>query len=151
MWNSATENNFFIALGFWKTFVIQSCPWTSESLICSIHRPALFLILEFIDSYNSMTWGVKFTHFGNTLFVYAHQFFFSLKKPLEVFLWRKERNITTMEHYLVWKPTNRLSFRRQDKIRNDGCLNIRCALSLPHCFNVTLLKINLVPFCKRWL
>ena len=54
-----------------------------------------------------------------------------------------------MECYLVWKPTNRLPFRRQEKSGNDGCLNIRCALSLLHCFNVTLLKINLAPFLQE--
>ena len=44
-----------------------------------------------------------------------------------------------MECYLVWKPANRLPFRIQEKIRNAGCLNVRCAVSLPYCFNV--------PFC----
>ena len=54
-----------------------------------------------------------------------------------------------MECYLVWKPARRLPFRRQEKSRNDGCLNVRCALSLPHCFNVTLLKINFAPFWQE--
>ena len=48
----ATENNFFVTLEFWETFIVQSCPMTSESLICSIHQLALFLVLEFIDSHN---------------------------------------------------------------------------------------------------
>ena len=54
-----------------------------------------------------------------------------------------------MECYLVWKPANRLPFRRQEKIRNAGCLNVHFALSLPHCFNVTLLKTNLAPFFQE--
>ena len=53
-----------------------------------------------------------------------------------------------MKCYLVWKPAKRHPFRRQEKSRNDGCPNVPCALSLPHCFNVTLLKINLVPFLQ---
>ena len=42
-----------------------------------------------------------------------------------------------MECYLVWNPANRLQFRRLEKSWNDGCLNVRCALSLLHCFSVT--------------
>ena len=51
---------------------------------------------------------------------------------------RKERNIK------LWNATKseiqQTNFHLEDKkkIRNDGCINIRCALSLPHCFNVTL-------------
>ena len=33
----------------------------------------------------------------------------------------------------------------------DGCLNICCPLSLPHCFNITTLKINLAPFLQEAL
>ena len=54
-----------------------------------------------------------------------------------------------MECYLVWKPVRRLPFRRQEKSRNDRCLNVHFALSLPHCFNVTLLKIKLAPFLQE--
>ena len=42
-----------------------------------------------------------------------------------------------MECYLVRKPANRLPFRRQEKNRNAGCFNVRCAHSHPYCFNVT--------------
>ena len=45
--------------------------------------------------------------------------------------------------------TYRLPFRRQEKIRNNRCLNIRCTLSLQHCFNVTPLKINLAAFLQE--
>ena len=82
-----------------------------------------------------MTCVVKFTHLEQTLFLHSHQFFFSLKKCLELFLWREERNITLWN--LPSVETNKLPFRRQEKSRNDGCLNVRCAVSLPHCFNVT--------------
>ena len=47
-----------------------------------------------------------------------------------------------MEYHLVWKTGNRLPFRRQEKGRNDGCLNVRCALSLPHSFNVIFCPSN---------
>ena len=53
------------------------------------------------------------------------------------------------ECYLVWKPANRPPFRGQEKSRNNGCPNVRCALSLPHYFNVTVLKINLAPFFQE--
>ena len=43
-----------------------------------------------------------------------------------------------MECYLAWRPENKLPIRRQEKGRIDGCFNVRCTLSLPHCFNVTL-------------
>ena len=55
-----------------------------------------------------------------------------------------------IECYLVWNPANRLPFRRQGKSRNDGCLNVCYALSLPHCFNVMFFfKINLTPFLQE--
>ena len=41
------------------------------------------------------------------------------------------------ECYLVGKPANRPPFTGQEKSGNNGRLNVRCALSLPHCFNVT--------------
>ena len=72
---------------------------TSESLICSIHRPALFFVLEIIDSYHKMSCFAKFTHLEQTLFVHSRQFFFSLKRCLELFLWRKERNV------ILWNAT----------------------------------------------
>ena len=50
--SNATEKNFFKALAFWKTFIVQSLSMTSESLRISIHRPALFFVLEFINSNN---------------------------------------------------------------------------------------------------
>ena len=40
-----------------------------------------------------MTCVVKFIHLEQTLFVHSHQFFLSLKRCLELFLWRKKRNI----------------------------------------------------------
>ena len=61
----------------------------------------------------------------------------------------KREKYNIMECHLVWKPANILPFRRQEKSRNDGCLNVRCALSLAHCFNVTFLKINLAPFLQE--
>ena len=57
------------------------------------------LFLEFIDSYNRMTSVVKFTHLEQTLFVYSYQLFYSLKKCLDLFNRRKERNIT------LWNAT----------------------------------------------
>ena len=54
------------------------------------------------------------------------------------------------ECYLVGKPANRLPFRGQEKSRNNECLNVCCALSLSHCFKVTIvLKINLAPFLQE--
>ena len=46
-----------------------------------------------------MTRVVKFTHLEQTLFVHSHQFFFPLKRCLELFLWRKERNV------ILWNAT----------------------------------------------
>ena len=57
-----------------------------------------------------------------------------------------------MSHYgmLPSVETYRLPFRRQEKSRNDGCLNVRCAVSLPHCFNVTFcLKNQSFPLFAR--
>ena len=122
---------------------------TSESLICSIHRPALFFVLVFIDSYNQMKYVVKFTHLEQTLLVHSHQFFFSLKGCLELFLWRKQRNITLWNATWFGKPANRLPFKRQEKRSNNGCLNIRCPLSPPHSCNGTTLKINISLFLQR--
>ena len=61
----------------------------------------------------------------------------------------KREKYNIMECHLVWKPANRLPFRRQEKSRNDGCLKVRCALSLPHCFNVTFLKNQSCPLFAR--
>ena len=46
-----------------------------------------------------MTCVGKFTHLEQTLFVHFHQFFFPLKRCLELFLWRKERNV------ILWNAT----------------------------------------------
>ena len=88
-----------------------------------------------------MTCVVKFSHLEQTLFVHSHPMFYSLQRCLELFLWRKEK-YHIMECCLVWKPADRLPFRRQEKSRNDECPNVCCAHSLPHCFNVTFLKIS---------
>ena len=57
-----------------------------------------------------------------------------------------------MSHYgmLPSVETNKLPFRRQEKSTNDGFPNVRCAVSLPHCFNVIcVLEINLFPFLQE--
>ena len=38
---------------------------------------------------------------------------------------------------------------KDEKRRNNGCLNIRCPLSPPHSCNVTTLKINISPFLQQ--
>ena len=75
--------------------------------------------------------------------------FFPFKEAFEAFSTEKGEKYHIMKCYLVWKPAKRHPFRRQEKSRNDGCPNVPCSLSLPHCFNVTLLKINLVPFLQE--
>ena len=74
---------------------------------------------------------------------------FLFKEVFGAFSVEKREKYNIMECHLVWKPANRLPFRRQEKSRNDGCLKVRCALSLPHCFNVTFLKNQSCPLFAR--
>ena len=131
------EKNFFIAQAFWKTFIVQSCSMTSESLICSIHRPALFFVLEFTDSYNQKAFVVKFTHLEQTLFVHSHHLFYSLKRCLELFLWLKERNITLWN--ATWFENLQIDFHLDGKKKVE-IMDLLASVVLSHfhiCFNVT--------------
>ena len=62
---------------------------------------------------------------------------FLFKEVFGAFFEEKGEKYHIKECYLVWKPANRPPFRGQEKSRNNGCPNVRCALSLPHYFNVT--------------
>ena len=110
---------------------------TSESLICSIHRPALFLVLEFTDSYNQMAFVIKFTHLEQTLFVHSHHLFYSLKRCLELFLRRKERNITLWN--ATWFENLQIDFNLEDKKKVE-IMDFLASVVLSRfhiCFNVT--------------
>ena len=59
-----------------------------------------------------MTCVVKFTRLEQTLFVHSHQMFVSLKRCLELLLWRKERNITWNA---TWFENLQIDFHLEDK------------------------------------
>ena len=84
-----------------------------------------------------------------TDFVSFPSVIFLFKEVFGAFSVEKGEKHHVMECYLVWKPANRLPFKRTRKIRNDECLNVRCPLSLLHCFNFTTLRINIAPFLQE--
>ena len=82
---------------------------TSESLICSVHQPTLFFV-----SWNDMhckvysPWTDFICSFPSVLFLFKEVF-----GALSV---EKGEKYNIMECYPVWKPANRLLFRRQEKV-----------------------------------
>ena len=73
-----------------------------------------------------MAFVVKFTHLEQTLFVHSHRLFYSLKRCLELFLWRKERIITLWN--ATWFENLQIDFHLEDK---------------------SVLKIHLAPFWQE--
>ena len=86
-----------------------------------------------------MTCFAKLTHLEQTLFVHSHQFFFSLKRCLGLFLWRKGRNIT------LWNATLfgnlQIDFHLEDKKKVKKKSIVSMLLSV--------LKINLASFLQE--
>ena len=86
-----------------------------------------------------MTCFAKLTHLEQTLFVHSHQFFFSLKRFLGLFLWRKGRNIT------LWNATLfgnlQIDFHLEDKKKIKKKSIVSMLLSV--------LKINLASFLQE--
>ena len=85
-----------------------------------------------------MTCFAKLTHLEQTLFVHSHQFFFSLKRCLGLFLWRKGRNIT------LWNATLfgnlQIDFHLEDKKKVKRSIVLMLLSDL---------KINLAPFLQE--
>ena len=97
-----------------------------------------------------MTCIVKFSHLEQTLFVHPHQFFFSLKRCLELFLRRKERNITLRN--ATWFGNLRIDLHLEDKKKVE-IMDVLTSVVLFH-FHIismllTVLKINLAPFFQE--
>ena len=99
-----------------------------------------------------MTCFVKFTHLEQTLFVHFHQLCYSLKKCLELFLRRRRE----MSHYgmLPRVETNKQTSILEDKKKVE-MMDVSTSVVLSHFHIVSMLlsvlKINLAPFCKRRL
>ena len=93
-----------------------------------------------------MTCIVKFSHLEQTLFVHPHQFFLSLKRCLELYLWRKERNITLRN--ATWLGNLQIDFHLEDKKKVE-IMNVLTFVVLFHFHIVSklliVLKINLAP------
>ena len=97
-----------------------------------------------------MTCIVKFTHLEQTLFVHPHQFFFPLKRCLELYLWRKERNITLRN--ATWLGNLQIDLHLQDKKKGE-IMDVLTSVVLFHFHIVSMLlsdlKINLAPFLQE--
>ena len=84
-----------------------------------------------------MAFVVKFTHLEQTLFVHSHHLFYSLKRCLELFLRRKERNITLWN--ATWFENLQIDFNLEDKKKVE-IMDFLASVVLSRfhiCFNVT--------------
>ena len=97
-----------------------------------------------------MTCIVKFTHLEQTLFVHPHQFFLPLKRCLELYLWRKERNITLRN--ATWLGNLQIDLHLQDKKKAE-IMDVLTSVVVFYFYIVSKLlsdlKINLAPFFAR--
>ena len=109
-----------------------------------------------------MTCVVKFTHLKQTLFVHSRQLFYSLKRCLEPFLQRKERNITLWNnnwivnlHTDLWNATQFGNLRTDLYLRDKKkvqMMNVLTSVVLSHFYIVSMLlslKSILALFARR--
>ena len=84
------------------------------------------------------------------MFVHSHRFFFPLKKHLKLFLWRKERNITSWN--ATWFGNLQKDFHLEDKKKVE-IMDVLTSVVLSHSHIVSMLLsvliINLAPFLQE--
>ena len=97
-----------------------------------------------------MTCIVNLTHLEQTLFVHPHKFFFSLKRCWELFLRRKERNITLKN--ATWFGNLPIDLHLEDKKKVE-IMDVLTSVVFFHFHIVSMLlsdlKINLAPFLQE--